>query len=304
MIRFFQQIVPQRFASALLCAANLLLCAAAPSWAADVRIVRTGPGVYQASTLREKIVVSYEVPGVFIALGPPIALPAFTPLDLENADTLHVFVRLNTASNRYVSVIANGIEEYEIRDNFSLRIGSQIRLDIDNSLPYLSVVVEAPKSGGAVLGLAGLDVVANRSGAAAVKLLQANSDPRHAGAIDPYLLRSDGLSLAGKEVGAPLGVNFDRGLNVCLKGGNVFVSEGDLRRITSVKDKKKRLDLLQSIMRRRDSAEFLKRFFPIRVGTGMVIALDTETEKLKSIEPIANLGFSTQVCVVKDALKD
>lgn len=295
---------------AAICSLLMALCVILPvrtTLAADTKIVRTGHGVYQSSTLREKVVISYEVPGIFVALGDPIPLQRFSPLDLESESTRHLFVRFDASLNRYTSIIANGTEELALKDNVSIEIGENLRVGIDNTIPYLSIVVAPSKQKvrPAILGMVGLDPLATRTGEDSIRLLDATGDPRYSDVLEPYDLRADGLYLTGdKVVQGPLGLSFGSTSNVCLKPSSVLMSEAERRKISAVKDRQRRLSLLQQILKRPDSSDLLDRLFSVRVMPRLVVAFDTEAEKLVTMEPIDTFGAGTpQVCVVRNAFE-
>jgi hypothetical protein len=282
-----------------------LLLSPALLLAADLKFLKTGRGIFQSSSLREKLLISYDTPGVFILSGPAIEIQNFTVENLKDDGFVHTFVRFDRRASRYSSLIVNGGEEYPIGDNLTFTIGSTLRVNIDNTVPYLSVVALPEgnsREKAAVLSLAGLEYVASGSGQRAVQVLETNTRSEYRGLIEPYLVKKEGLFLKGKKAeNRQLGITFDLPPNPCLKRNTLFLTDVDLKRIISTRDRAKRLSYIERALGRKDNSRLIQSIYPLRIGTDEILAFDTTSGELRVIRNIKSKELPIQVCTIADA---
>jgi hypothetical protein len=242
---------------------------------AQAEFLRTGPEVYQSTGKRAKVIITQDPPGIFVLYGQPIDLQVFDPARIKKEDVLsHFFVRFDPQQNRYTGVLM-GSREYRIGGNFTLKF-NDVRLTVDNSNPYCSIVVETPNLPGAkpeILGLMGLSVIVNFNGEQAVALLEANQLSEYRGVVDPYTVRDGQIVVKDQAVGSnALGIAFEA-RNECLSDRARIVPGEDLRRLSDMKNReegKKMLTSLLEVKKRNPLGGLLK----LRVSQDSIIAFD------------------------------
>lgn len=282
---------PFRLAAALTLAA-LFSNQFAPS-NASAEFLRTATGVYQSMGRRAKIVVSTEVPGLFLFYGTPIDLQEFGADALTTADTaaasLHLFLKFDLQQNRYSAVVIDE-HEYRVQGNFTVNLGD-MRVTVDNTSQYCSIVVAESGHNPEIIGFVGTSAVINDEGQEAVEMLEANQFKEYREVFSPYTVQSDSLFVNGRPVSSGAVGLMVEPKNDCLKQRTAVISRATFQRLAGNPDHSKARDLLSDLLSRRERKNPLDLKLRLRTSNDVLILLD----------PIRNEAFLVRAAPVGDA---
>ena len=255
---------------------------------ASAEFLRTGSGIYQSTGKRAKVIISQEQPGLFILFGPPIELQVFNPAELsKDPSQSHAFIKFDPKVNRYTSLVI-GTREFRISGGFTLNLGS-IRVTVDNSNPYCSIVQEKGEGAGAepeILGLLGLSVIVNNTGQQAVALLEANQFGEYRGIVNPYEMKEGNLFVGGKPlktsvVGVSLEVK-----NPCLVPGAVVLSHESFEAARAAKGKDELKEILSEAVKQAKKRSPLVGLLKLRISPESIIVLDPIHGKVQVVKKV------------------
>lgn len=243
---------------------------------ASAEFLRTATGVYQSMGRRAKIVVSTEVPGLFLYYGTPIDLQEFGADSLTTADTaaasLHLFLKFDLQQNRYSSVVINE-HEYRVQGNFTVNLG-EMRVTVDNTSQYCSIVVAEGGRNPEIIGFVGTSAVINDEGQEAVEMLEANQFKEYREVFSPYTVQSDSLFVNGRPVSSGAVGLMVEPKNNCLKQRTAVISRATLQRLAGNPDHSKARDLLADLLARRERKNPLDSKLRLRTSNDVLILLD------------------------------
>ena len=273
---------------------------------ANAEFLRTLEGVYQSTDLRAKVVVSYDVPGVFVLYGPETDIQTFHPAHLRLKNTLHVFISYDPARKRY-NKIKIGKSIFAANGSFVLKMGD-LRITIDNQNPYLSIVNESSTAPGiepAILGLVGTEVILNQSGEELVALLEAHQFNKYRALIKPYKIGLGGLKLRGKAVETDtIGVSLEPPRNKCLPEikprGVVYLTSESLESLKDFPEGEQRLRYLKRLIAKGRSKNPQKDLLLLRVQKDSILGFDYKQAQVKLITPLKSTKGPTTICVIKN----
>ena len=257
---------------------------------AEAEFLRTAPGVYQSMGRRAKVIVSTETPGLFFLYGPEVNLQDFSieslqiqaapgpAADAESKSAvgltgpLHAFLAFDYEENRYTGVAVSS-QSYRVQGNFTIEIGG-MRVTVDNTNPYCSIVVDEPGRPPEVLGFFGLSPIVNDEGHEAVAMLEGNQFNEYRKVFSPYQLRPDGLYVNGRPVSsATVGLIIEP-KNDCLKPTSAIISRSSLEKLSGDTESKRAQRLLAALLKRRKNKGPLDTMFRLRTTPEMIIAFD------------------------------
>lgn len=244
----------------------------------QAEFLRTAPGVYQSAGLRAKIIISQQVPGLFVFWGRETPLQQFSPEGLSDPESRHVFLKFSPSLNRYTALLAGG-RELSIKGNFTMILGD-IRLGVDNENPYVTAVSEnrQQRKTPEIIGFIGINPVINAEGERAVALLEANQLGEYGDLIKPYNFDGERVSLNEQ----PLSVSF-LGIpitvkNPCLEAGVRFKEPAESRSSDPSKKGTKPLRPLDGVIRLLTTKDLIITLDPKR-GTVKKVLAHPEGEK-------------------------
>lgn len=274
--------------------------AAAPS--ESVEFLETGPGVFQSTSLRERVIVSYgDRPGIFILSTVPTGIQEFDLASLEKSAARHVFIEYDPASNRYTNLII-GNTYYRISGNFTVEM-SRIRISVDNINPYLTVAVSHDKT---ILGFKGLQSIVKAAGEAALTFLEANQLDEYSELIVPYSLKKEKgeqvLQLKGQKVmSSNIGLSLTAPRNLCLVGKNiVYLTEQDVAKTRTMRAASERLKYLDTAFKENAKKNLLADTLTLKVTKDSIVYFDFNQLKIKRVSPMKNRFSGNTVCVIND----
>ena len=267
--------------------------------------IRTSPGVFQHTGKHLKVIVSHEIPGIFVLAVPSLDLQVFDPAIVAREGAQHIFIRYNPELDRY-SAIVIGPKEYRVRGGLTIEAqidSDSVRLAVDNNNPYLSILIDSsaketslPPS---LLGFRGTELVVNETGQKKVALLEANRFNQFQAVIEPYLLTSAGLALKGAEIaGSTVGVEIEPPKNFCLRSGTIFVSQKDLLRIKNIKQRDESVEQLEKLISGEAPPDPLKGVLLLRIEPTEMIGLDYSSGIVKIIRPLKKVP--KPLCSIED----
>ena len=261
---------------------------------ASAEFLQTGPAVYQ--TLREKIVVSYETPGIFIVTGPKRDIQLFDPGQIPPEESLHVFVRWDPGQERY-SALLFGRNEYRIRGSLILSLG-RVRVAIDNNNPYLTIVVDEESS---VIGFQGLRQIVMAQGEAAVAFLEANQFDSFTDRVSPYIYKKGKLYLKGQPSAQAIGLSLRPPENICLNDKKViYVTQGDLQYIKQGATPNERAARLHAVLDKSAEREPFEHSLHLRIEKRTLVSLDYREGVVTQTTPMRSKFSSKTVCLVRE----
>lgn len=269
---------------------------------AAAEFLKTSEGVYQSLNRRQKIVVSQSYPGVFIYEGKPVNVQTFDPATLDKEASKHVFIKYDPAANRYDAIVI-GNQEYRIRGSLTLKLGG-LRITVDNSNPYLSIVSDAPEGPQgrpAVLGIHGTDVIANFTGTNAAALLEANQFNQYSGVIEPYALNNaNALVLKGEPVRSKLiGLEVEPPRNPCARKGSIYITVADLKRVRAAATREERGKLMERALKKNKGYDLMKNLIILKITADTIISLDYENALVKLIRPHKSGDSDAPICEIE-----
>ncbi len=243
---------------------------------ASAEFLRTGSGVYQSMGRRAKIVVGTEAPGLFFYYGPAIDLQDFSANSFESADSasgaMHAFLRFDLQAGRYSSLVVGG-QEFRVQGNFTLNIGP-MRVTVDNSNQYCSIVVEEAGRAPEILGFFGTTAVINDEGVEAVSMLEGNQIQEYRNVFSPYEIRFDGLFVNQKPVTSGFVGLMVEPKNSCLRPGSAVISRASYNRLAANPDRQKSRRLLSELLKQRKKKDPLDGMLRLRTTAEVIIAMD------------------------------
>jgi hypothetical protein len=279
-----------------------LLCIFTPALLAEGKeFLETGPGVFQSTSLREKIIVSYDDPGIFILSTVPTGIQEFNPADIEKELAKHIFIAFDPATNRYTELIA-GEKRYRINGSFTV-VMSRMRIAVDNLNPYLSISVENDQT---IVGFRGLQTIVNAKGEVALTFLEANQLDSYSDLIVPYSLKKEGekqfLLLKEQEVKAKsIGLSLKPPRNVCIDSPNtVFLTERDVARVKRIRNATDRLSFLERAFQRNQSNDPLAETLTLKITRDAIIHFNFNELSIKRVSPMKNRFGAKTVCVINN----
>ena len=277
-----------------LCCMACILAALLAAPRAGAEFLQTGPTVFQ--NLNEKILVSYESPGIFVASGPKRDIQLFDPSQLPLEDTQHVFIKYDTQANRYGALLF-GKQEYRIRGSLIVNMG-RVRIAIDNNNPYLSIVVDEDSS---VIGFQGLQQVVMAQGEAAVAFLEANQFNSFTDRVSPYIYKKDKLWLKGQPAGQIVGLSLRPPENVCLNRNKVvYIGQDDVQFVKQGATSAQRAARLQSALDKNAEREPFEHSLHLRIEKQVLISLDYREGIVTQTTPMKSRLSSKAVCLVRE----
>lgn len=269
---------------------------------ADTReFLETGPGVFQSTSLRERIIVSYDDPGIFILSSVPIGIQEFNPEEIEADLSKHIFIAFDPATNRYTELIA-GDQSYRINGSFTVLM-SRMRIAVDNLNPYLTVSVENDQT---IVGFRGLQTVVNATGDVALTFLEANQLDSYSDLIVPYDLKKEGtnqyLLLKDQKVSSKsIGLSLKPPRNTCLDSPTtVYLTERDVARVKRIRNANERLVFLERAFQRNASNDPLAETLTLKITKDAVIHFNFNELSIKRVSPMKNRFGSKTVCVINN----
>lgn len=265
--------------------------------ALSAEFLQTGPGVFQNRTLREKVVVSYSVPGIFVSSGSVIDIQLFDPSLLEVGNAQHVFIQYDPQTDRYVSLFL-GRREHRIRGSLTVSL-DRLRIAIDNNNPYLSVVVDEDSS---ILGFQGTKQIVMADGEAAVALLEANQFNQFTDTVAPYSYRDGRLFLKGRPVTRKsVGLRLRPPDNICLNEKKViYISYEDIARIRKARSSSGRALLLEETLRRNKNYNPFKESLHLRIDKSSLISLNYLDGSVMQTKSMHSKFSKKTVCLVRE----
>ncbi len=267
---------------------------------ASAEFLKTGPGVYQSTGKRAKIIIGQEQPGIFLLYGPEIDVQVFNPLDIKNESTIsHAFIRFDPQLNRYTALIV-GKREYRIIGSFTLNL-DKMRVTVDNNNPYISIVVDQDGQNPAeILGLLGLSTIVNYSGEKAVALLEANQFSEYKGVVSPYQIENGSLLVKGQPINNnSVGLTLDL-KNPCLKTGAIVLAKEDLESLGGAKSKDEGRQLFTNLVETSKKKNALKSLLKLQVTPESIIALDPIQGSVKVVRKTAASSPTTTICSIDE----
>lgn len=270
-----------------------------PAHAEFKEFLETGPGVLQSTSLRERVIVSYDEPGVLVLSTVPIGIQEFNPSLVESELSRHLFIAFDPATNRYTE-LSTGTERYRINGSFTIQM-SRMRIAVDNLNPYLTISVEADQT---IVGFRGLQTIVNATGEAPLTFLEANQLDDYSDLIVPYELKKDGneqvLMLKGQPVtNQSIGLSLKPPRNACRDSRSaVFLSEADVRRVRGMRSADDRLQFLERSFQRNSRNNPLEDTLTLKVTRDVLIHFDFNELAIKRVSPMKNRLGNKTVCVI------
>ncbi len=260
--------------------------------------LKTGVDVYQSMGKRTKVIITNEPSGIFLLYGPEVDLQVFNPAEVKNDEVqAHAFLRFDHEVNRYTALVI-GKREYRVSGSFTLKLGN-LRLTVDNSNPYCSIVVDALGKEGAkpeILGLLGLSAIVNFSGQQAVALLEANQLSEYRGVVDPYYVRDGQIYVKDRPIGSnALGIAFES-RNECLSNRARIVPGEELRRISAAKSREDGKKALAALLEGASKKSPLRGLLRLRVMQDSLIAFDPSSGVINVVKKTGSGAQNPIIC--------
>lgn len=281
----------------------MLLTGSVVSSASSARaeILKTGMNVFQTSDGRGKIIISRDEPGIFIAVGEPIDIQLFDPSNLKKGSTEHVFIKFDRALNGYGRLVFGEKRSYRVIGSLTF-ILNKFRIAIDNNSGYCSIaeVWGEPTQLG-VLGLRGIDPIVQLKGTAAQAVLEANQLSQYREVVKNFVFLKDALTVNGQPVESnTVGLTLEPPKNSCLAAeSRAFVTARDLIKVRELKDLQARTSFVDALVREQRRSRVLESLLPIKITEELVIGLDWEHGKIKTIRPALRIA-GTELCLIED----
>lgn len=279
----------------------LLLCLATFSSTAQAEFIATAPGVFQSKSTRYRVIVSYDVTGVFFLVTPPIGLQAFDPSSIKDEDSQHFFISYDAATNRYTQLLI-GDKTYRIIGSFTILMDG-LRIALDHNNTYLTVTSEQDQ---AIIGFRGLQIIVSTVGEVASTLLEANQFAEYADLILPYMVKKHGsqqeLVLGDKTVtGAHVGLSIQPPPNPCSKDKEfLLLTAEDVGKLKTIKIAGERTAFLANAFVRNIENNLLGNSVLIRATRSAMVYFDIETVTISSLTAMRTRFDGKVVCIKTD----
>lgn len=250
----------------------------------EAKFLKTSSFVYQnTNDLGIKVIISDN--GIFILDGPDMDLQQFTPEKVkESKNTVHAFIALDSNGNRYSELLTapfgQNADRYAIKGNFTLNLGKNLRIIVDNTNPYCSIVYTSDNKDVKpdILGIVGNRPIVNGSGPFMVALFGATQFNRYRGLIEPYEVNQKGLFLKGQKLTLKsIGLDLDRGRNRCIEDNAILLFESELNALRKIKDKEQRRNRLNKLSK--ENQEKISKLLFLRVDEKATVGLNIPEEE-------------------------
>jgi hypothetical protein len=199
-------------------------------------------GVYQSPDGRAKVLLGNHegAQGIFVVyLAEPVSVQEFDVEKLSQRGATHVFIKFDAGAEFPYSQIVIGEKSYKVSGNLNLQLGT-VRLNIDNTNPYLTVTypVEGDSGAEALIGFYGLAEVMKGAGNLAAIATANLHSTEIAKVLKPYIVRENALWLGDKKVETPtVGLFVRRDEHTCLKSSTAIVTAEQQRKVQNLKSK-------------------------------------------------------------------
>ncbi len=220
----------------------LLLLFVASALRSEAQFVQTSSsGVYQSADGKAKVVLgnSEGAQGIFVVyLASPVSAQEFNLEKLIAAGATHLFIKFEGGGEFPYSQVIIGENAYKVNGNLNLQVG-ELRVNIDNTNPYLTVTYRMEGSrGDALIGFYGLaEVIKGAGNLAAIATANLHTS-EIAKLLKPYSVRENALWLGEKRVETPtVGIFVQRDGHICLKSSTAVLTADQLRRVQGLKSK-------------------------------------------------------------------
>jgi hypothetical protein len=266
-------------------------------------IQTSSSGVYQSTDGKAKIVLgnSEGAQGLFVVyLADAVSPQEFNLEKLAAAGATHVFIKFEAGVEFPYSQVVIGEKSYKINGNLNLQVGG-LRVNIDNTNPYLTVTYPSGGSNGdALVGFYGLaEVIKGAGNVAAIATANLHSSEM-AKLLKPYSVRENGLWLGEKRVENPtVGLFVQRDGHTCLKSSTAILTAEQLRRIRGLKSKGELAqgEALKSILEENQKKNLILGKLVLRSDLNSPIVLLDMSKNVYDLRAVSSVS-SRNICVL------
>ncbi len=263
---------------------------------ADTRFLETAPGFFQSTSGQSRVIISQDVPGIFILETSAIDLRSFDLQTLKPGDSKSSFIAFNAELKTYDRLMIAD-QSYSIRGNFQLELGN-LRISLDTQTPYLTILERSSQN---LLGFRGLEQIIATNENLAVGLLEANQFSEFPELLTPYKLIGNTLILNGQAPSSKqIGLLLPPSKNKCQTAPDVaLLSTASIENIKLIPDHQQRLKQLLAAIKNNPARKVLSHVILMRSSKDLLVGFDLQKKAIVRIVPLKSQINSTVVCKIE-----